>query len=88
MGYSPWGRRESDKIEQLTLSLYFQKERSITERGWDRQEGYLYVCVYIYIYMCVCVYVCIYIYIYIYVYLLETDKSELEKNLKFLKSIF
>ena len=21
MGYSPWGRKESDKIEQLTLSL-------------------------------------------------------------------
>ena len=33
VGYSPWGRRESDKTEQLTLSLYFQKERSIMERG-------------------------------------------------------
>ena len=51
VGYSPWGRRESDKTERLTLSLYFQKERSIMERGWDRQEGYLCVCV------CVCMYI-------------------------------
>ena len=55
VGYSPWGRRESDKTERLTLSLYFQKERSIMERGWDRQEGYLCVCV------CVCV--CVYVYL-------------------------
>ena len=25
VGYSPWGLKELDKIERLTLSLYFQK---------------------------------------------------------------
>ena len=63
VGYSPWGRRESDKTERLTLSLYFQKERSIMERGGvDKKATYIFTKV-------------------------ETDKSELEKNLKFLKSI-
>ena len=26
MGHSPWGHKESDMIEQLTLSLYFQSQ--------------------------------------------------------------
>ena len=51
VGYSPWGRRESDKTEWLTLSLSFQKERSVMERGWGRQEGYLYLYLYLYMYI-------------------------------------
>ena len=29
MGYSPWGRKEPDTIERLTLSLHFQFQKTL-----------------------------------------------------------
>ena len=31
MGYSPWGHKESDMTEQLTLSLCFNPEEEVKE---------------------------------------------------------
>ena len=39
MGYGPWGHKESDMTEQLTLSLYIYRVKKI------------YFSVYIYIYL-------------------------------------
>ena len=33
MGYSPWGHKESNMTEQLTLSLFFETEQGCSRAG-------------------------------------------------------
>ena len=42
-GYSPWGHKESDTIERLTLSLHFSQYHSIQFTLWNRTLSFLSV---------------------------------------------
>ena len=53
MGYSPWGRKESDMTEQLTLSL------SITRICYIHMGACVCVCVCVCVFVCVCLCVCV-----------------------------
>ena len=67
-GCSPWGHKESDMTEQLTLSL-FLSPGDLPEPGIKPEspalqanslplshEGSIYICICIHIYICVCVF--------------------------------
>ena len=49
MGYSPWGRKESDMTDRLSTAQHIRKQRNLKRDVKER-------CV------CVCVYVCVYVY--------------------------